>query len=145
MPNLAPILLAEGNADDVLLVRRAFEKARIPNPVVVVQNGQEAVDYLGRSGHYKDPSKSPWPCLMLLASKLPLMDATEVLAWWKEQAHRAALPIIVITSSASPLKLEEFLSLGAVDYRFKPRDFEGLIDMAHELRFGWLERPGTNL
>jgi CheY-like chemotaxis protein len=144
MPNLAPILLAEGNADDVLLVRRAFEKARIPNPVVVVQNGQEAVDYLGRSGLYKDPRESPWPCLMLLASKLPLMDATEVLAWWKEQAHRAALPIIVITSSASPLKLEEFLSLGAVDYRFKPRDFEGLIDMAHELRFGWLERPGTS-
>jgi CheY-like chemotaxis protein len=120
MPNLAPILLAEGNADDVLLVRRAFEKARIPNPVVVVQNGQEAVDYLGRSGLYQDPRESPWPCLMLLASKLPLMDATEVLAWWKQQAHRAALPIIVITSSASPLKLEEFLSLRAVDYRFKP-------------------------
>ena len=139
MPNLAPILLAEGNADDVLLVRRAFEKARIPNPVVVVQNGQEAVEYLGRSGHYKDASLSTWPCLMLLASKLPLMDATEVLSWWKKQKHSAELPIIVITSSASPSKIEELMSLGAADYRFKPRDFDGLLDLAQELRFGWLD------
>lgn len=142
MPNHAPILLAEGNPDDVLLVRRAFEKARIPNPVVVVRDGQEAVDYLGRSGLYKDPRQSPWPCLMLLASKLPLMDATEVLTWWKGQKQNAELPIIVITSSASPSKIEEFLSLGAVDYRFKPRDFDGLIDLAHELKFGWLDRRG---
>lgn len=138
MPNLAPILLAEGNADDVLLIRRAFEKARIPNPVVVVQNGQEAIEYLGRSGHYKDASLSPWPCLMLLASKLPLMDATEVLSWWKKQKHSAELPIIVITSSSSPSKIEELMSLGAADYRFKPRDFDGLLDLAQELRFGWL-------
>jgi CheY-like chemotaxis protein len=143
MPNLAPILLAESNANDVLLVRRAFQKARIPNPVIVVQNGQEAVEYLGRSGHYKDPHLSPWPCLMLLASKLPLMDATEVLSWWKNQKHAAELPIIVMTSSANPSKIEELLSLGATDYRFKPRDFEGLLDLAQELRFGWLQKRGV--
>jgi len=143
MPNLAPILLAESNANDVLLVRRAFQKARIPNPVIVVQNGQEAVEYLGRSGLYKDPHSSPWPCLMLLASKLPLMDATEVLSWWKNQKHTAALPIIVMTSSANPSKIEEFLSLGATDYRFKPRDFDGLLDLAQELRFGWLQKRGV--
>jgi CheY-like chemotaxis protein len=145
MPNIAPILLAEGNADDVLLVRRAFEKARIPNPVVVVRNGQEAVEYLGRSGHYTDPQTSPWPCLMLLASQLPLMDAAEVLSWWKKQKHYAELPIIVITSSASPSQIEELISLGAVDYRFKPRDFDGLIDLAQELRFGWLQRPAARV
>jgi CheY-like chemotaxis protein len=138
MPNLAPILLAENNADDVALVRLAFEKARIRNPVVVVQNGQEAIEYLGRN--YKDPKKSPWPCLMLLASKLPLMDATEVLSWWKEKNYEIELPIIVITSSASPSKIDELMSLGAADYRFKPSDFDGLIMMAHELRFGWLEK-----
>jgi CheY-like chemotaxis protein len=141
MPNLAPILLAEGNPNDVLLVRRAFEKARIPNPVVVVSNGQEAVEYLGRSGHYQDPQSSPRPCLMLLASQLPLMDASEVLSWWKKQKHEVELPIIVMTSSASPSKIDELISLGAADYRFKPRDFAGLIDLAQELRFGWLQRP----
>ena len=143
MPNLAPILLAEGNADDVLLVRRAFEKAHIANPVVVVRDGQEAVEYLGRSGHYQDPLSSPWPCLMLLASKLPLMDAAEVFTWWKNQKHTADLPIIVITSSASPSKIDELMSLGATDYRFRPRDFDGLIDLAQELRFGWLQGPAA--
>jgi CheY-like chemotaxis protein len=143
MLDLAPILLAEGNADDVLLVRRAFEKAHIPNPVVVVQNGQEAVEYLGRTGHYKDPLCSPWPCLMLLASKLPLMDAAEVLTWWKRHKHSTELPIIVMTSSASPSKIDELMQLGAADYRFKPRDLDGLIDLAQELRFGWLQRQAT--
>lgn len=145
MPKLAPILLAEGNANDVLLVRRAFQKAHIPNPVVVVSNGQEAVEYLGRSGHYQDPQASPWPCLMLLASQLPLMDASEVLTWWKKQKHDAELPIIIMTSSASPSKIHELISLGAADYRFKPRDFAGLIDLAQELRFGWLQRPAARV
>jgi two-component system response regulator len=140
MPNLSPILLAESNANDVVLLRRAFEKVRIANPLVVVQDGRQAIEYLGRSGRYKDPLKYDWPCLMLLALKLPFLDGTEVLSWWKEYHHVSELPIIVLTSSASPSKIEEILSLGAIDYRFKPRDFDGLVDLAHELRFGWLEK-----
>ena len=77
---------------------------------------------------------------MLLALKLPWVDGTEVLSWWKENNRHDELPIIVLTSSASPSKIKEILSLGAADYRFKPRDFDGLVDLAHELRFGWLER-----
>ncbi len=139
MPNNAPILLAESNANDVLLLRCAFEKVRIRNPLVIVQDGRQAIEYLGRTGRYKDPLKYDWPCLMLLALKLPLMDGTEVLSWRKEH-HHCELPIIVLTSSASPSKIQEILSLGAADYRFKPRDFDGLLDLAHELRFGWLDK-----
>ena len=140
MPNLAPVLLAESDVNDVVLLRRAFEKVRIPNPLLVVQDGRQAIEYLGRQGRYADPLKYPWPCLMLLALKLRLVDGTEVLWWWKDHNRGEELPVIVLTSSASPSKIQEILSLGAMDYRFKPRDFDGLVDLAHELRFGWLEK-----
>ena len=145
MPNPTPVLLAESDANDVLLLRRAFENVRIPNPLVVVHDGRQAIEYLGRTGKYKDSFKYAWPCLMLLALKLPLVDGTEVLSWWKEYNRHDELPIIVLTSSASPSKIKEILSLGAADYRFKPRDFDGLIDLAHELRFGWLERHAVHV
>jgi CheY-like chemotaxis protein len=140
MPNLAPVLLAESDGNDIVLLRRAFEKVRIPNPLIVLQDGRQVIEYLGRHGRYRDPLKYPWPCLMLLALRLRLMDGTEVLSWWKDQQHSRELPIIVLTCSASPSKIEQIMSLGATDYRFRPRDFDGLIDLAQELRFGWVER-----
>jgi CheY-like chemotaxis protein len=145
MPNLAPVLLAESDANDVALLRRAFEKVRIPNPLLVVHDGRQAIEYLGRRGRYKDPLKYPWPCLMLLALKLRLMDGAEVLSWWKEHEHIHELPIIVLTSLASPSRIEQIMSLGATDYRFRPRDFDGLIDLVQELRFGWVERRALSV
>src|SRR5437763_6316114 len=112
MPNPTPVLLAESDANDVLLLRRAFENVRIANPLVVVRDGRQAVEYLGRTGRYRDARKYPWPCLMLLALKLPWVDGTEVLSWWKENNRHDELPIIVLTSSASPSKIKEILSLG---------------------------------
>ena len=139
MPKLAPILLAESEPNDALLLRRAFAKVRIPNPLMVVEDGQQAIDYLGRKGPYKDTVEFPWPSLMLLSLRLPLLDGKEVLSWWKNHNCGIELPIIVITSIASPSQIEEIMSLGAADYRFKPRDFDELVGLAHELRFGWIE------
>jgi CheY-like chemotaxis protein len=140
MQKHAPTLLAESDADDIELLRRAFEKARITNPVIVVKDGQEAIDYLAHRGNYQDRHKYPSPCLMLLDLKMPRVDGTEVLTWWKDHNHHSNLPIIVLTSSANPSKIEELMRLGATDYRSKPHDFDGLIAMAQELRFGWIEK-----
>jgi len=76
MPNLAPVLLAESDADDVLLLRHAFEKVRIPNPLMVVQDGQQAIEYLGRRGRFQDPQEYPSPCLMLLTLNLRFKNGT---------------------------------------------------------------------
>jgi len=141
MLNPAPVLLAESDPCDILLLRRAFDRARISNPLIVVRNGQQAIDYLAREGVFADRHKYPWPCLMLLDLKMPLVDGTQVLAWRKEHHHNGGLPIIVLTSLASPAKIQEIMDLGAADYRFKPMDFDGLVLMAQELRFSWLEKP----
>jgi CheY-like chemotaxis protein len=145
MPNLAPVLLAESDVNDVVLLRRAFEKVRIANPLVVVQDGRQAIEYLGRNGRYQDPLKYPRPCLMLLALKLRLIDNRQIIAVMVLLPPPQNLCSIVLTSSASPSKIREILSLGAMDYRFKPRDFDGLVDLAHELRFGCLEKHAVQV
>src|SRR5262249_19524026 len=139
-PTLPPILLAESDVNYALSLRRAFETVRISNPLMIVHDGQQAIDFLGRRGRYADPLIYPWHCLMLLSLKVPVKDGTEVLSWWQLHDQEDELPIIVLTAAASASKIEEIIELGAVDYRFQPRDLDGLIVLAHELRFGWVEQ-----
>ncbi len=133
-----PILLAESDPNDVALLRRAFEKAGVHHPLIVVDNGKDAIDYLDRKGAYSDAEKYPWPCLMLLDLNMPLVDGMEVLAWRQRQQHPRELPIIVLTGSVSESEVQKVLALGATDWRHKPHDFEDLIVLCQELRFRWL-------
>ncbi len=66
-----PILLVEDNADDQMLIRRAFSKARLSNSLHVVSNGNAAVAYLAGEGQYADLERHPLPCVVLLDLKLP--------------------------------------------------------------------------
>ncbi len=133
-----PILLAESDPHDVELLRRAFAKAGVQRPLIVVDNGKDAIDYLDRKGAYSDAEKYPWPCLMLLDLNMPLVDGMEVLAWRQRQQHPRELPIIVLTGSVSESEVQKVLALGATDWRHKPHDFEDLIVLCQELRFRWL-------
>jgi len=81
MTCLVPILLAEDNDDDVSLMRRAFERARILNPLVVVSDGEQAIAYLKGEGIYKNRAEYPLPNLLLLDIRMPKKDGFEVLRW----------------------------------------------------------------
>jgi len=69
--------MAEDNQDDILITQRAWKKGQIKNPLHVVRNGEEAIDFLYKKGRYKD---APTPSLMLLDLKMPKMDGFEVLS-----------------------------------------------------------------
>ncbi len=71
------ILLVEDNEDDVFLFRFALESGRITNPVQVVMDGQEAMDYLAGAGKYADRAKFPLPVIVFLDLKLPYADGFE--------------------------------------------------------------------
>src|SRR5262249_6387246 len=73
-----PILLVEDNADDEALTLRAFAKNKITNPVTVVRDGAEALDYLFRAGAYAGVTTER-PQVVLLDLKLPKIDGIEVL------------------------------------------------------------------
>src|SRR5689334_14240303 len=93
------ILVVEDNADDVLLIERAFNKAKLANRLHFVDNGDKAVQYLSGVGPYADRSLHPPPTMMLLDLKLPRRSGFEVLEWVRGHPQLRVLPVVVLTSS----------------------------------------------
>src|SRR5438874_11348590 len=94
-----PILLVEDDKNDVFFLRYAFEAAAIPNPLKVVEDGQQAIDYFAGKGKYGNRARFPFPCLVLLDLKLPVKMGLDVLRWVNEQPSLKTLLILVLTSS----------------------------------------------
>ena len=134
------ILVVDDDDNDVLLLRRAFENAKVSSQLVVVRNGQEAIDYLSGQGKYRDRAAHPWPTLMLLDLRMPLLDGFDVLSWWREQERERDLPIIVMSSSSLESDIKRAMDLGATAYRVKPSDFHYLVAVARELGEKWLKQ-----
>src|SRR6476619_2979181 len=95
----AAILVVEDDPDDVFLIRRAFEKSGITNPIEVVEDGEQAIAYLSGRGEYADRAKHPIPALMLLDLKLPRIPGLSVLAWLRKQPALGRLSVVVLTAS----------------------------------------------
>lgn len=117
-----PILLAEDNPDDVLLIRLGFKKAGCDRPVIVVSDGEQALNYLKGEGQYEDRARFPVPCLLLLDLRLPRIDGFEVLAWVRSKPQWKCLPIIVLTTSHYGKDIERAYDLGANSFLTKPTD-----------------------
>jgi len=124
VPETRPILLVEDREDDVFLVRRAFEKAYLLNPLQVVRNGEEAVAYLKGEGTYANRAGYPLPSLILLDLKLPGMDGFDVLRWIRQEPNFGSLPVIVLTSSEQIRDVNRAYQLGANSFLVKPTDFQ---------------------
>src|SRR5215468_4934526 len=99
MGDEAVILLVEDREDDIILIKKAFQEARLVNPVQTVRNGEEAIDYLNGAGKYRNRAEFPLPELVLLDLKMPRIDGFEVLRWVRAQSSLKALRIVVLTSS----------------------------------------------
>ncbi len=134
-----PILLAEDDKNDVYLMQRAFQKASISNPLYLVSDGREVVDYLEGNGRFSDRQKNPMPGLLLLDLKMPLMDGFDVLAWLRTHAQFDTLPVVVLTTSRLPEDITKSLNLGVYDYRIKPSAFEDLVRLLDDVRKCWLD------
>jgi CheY-like chemotaxis protein len=133
------ILLVEDNKDDVFLMKRALQSARIVNPVIVVETGQEAMDYLSGAGKFADRDSYPMPVLVFLDLKLPFIFGHEVLAWIRRQKQFESLVVIVLTSSNEASDLSRCYSLGANSYLVKPPTPEQFEALAKAFKWQWLE------
>ena len=138
-----PILLVEDNYNDVLLIRRAFRKAKISPPMSIVADGDEAVAYLSREGQYADTESFPVPLLILLDLKLPRRSGLEVLAWLRQQPELRRLLVVVLTSSKESSDLAKAYDLGVNSYLVKPVKFQDFVSLIELLDAYWFKTNQT--
>src|SRR5437879_5785292 len=138
LPEQAVILLVEDRDDDVYLVRRALDRAKVPNPFFVVRDGEEAVGYLEGTGKYHNRDEYPVPDIVLLDLKLPRMDGYEVLRYIRSKPELRSLRIIVLTSSEDLADVNKAYDLGANSFLVKPLEFDNYTAMMRTLSSFWL-------
>ena len=133
------LLLVEDNEDDVFLMKRALKGAQVINPLHVVEDGQEAVNYLAGAGKFADRAAYPLPAVVFLDLKLPYISGHDVLAWIRRQKELESLVVIVLTSSNEASDLSRCYALGANSYVVKPPSPEQLEELANAFKWYWLE------
>jgi len=132
------ILLVEDNPSDVDLTKRAFEKRNLVNTLVVVRDGQEALDYLFGVGAYAGRDVADVPACILLDLKLPKVDGVTVLQTIKSDARTRMIPVVVLTSSNEPRDIKACYGLGTNSYIRKPVDFDEFVEAVSHLGLYWL-------
>lgn len=132
------ILLVEDNRDDVLLTKRALEKANIANQVDIANDGLEALDYLRGEGKYSDRDTSKQPVVILLDLKMPRMGGLEFLKTIRSSDEFKLLPAVILTSSREEQDIIESYNLGANSYIQKPVDFDQFVKAVQTLGLYWL-------
>jgi len=132
------LMVVEDDTGEVLLIQRAFEKARVVSPVQIISDGEEAVAYLSGQGKYADRQVYPLPSLLILDLKLPRRSGFEVLQWLRAQPGLKRLPVVVLTASALISDINRAYDLGVNSYLVKPVRLEELKSMVELVYLYWL-------
>ena len=132
------ILLVEDNPDDEELTLRALARNNIGNQVVVVRDGQDAIDWLEATGPYASRDVNDVPALVLLDLKLPKIDGLEVLRRLRANPRTAIVPVVILTSSKEDRDRASGYQGGANSYVQKPVDFSSFVDAVRQLGMYWL-------
>jgi len=131
------ILMAEDNEHDVIATRRAWKKNYVANPLYIVRDGEECLDFLFHRGKYSEPESSPRPGILLLDIKMPKMDGLTVLKHIREDANLHRLPVIVLTTSREEEDRFRSYDLGANAYIVKPVGFENFASAVKAIHLFW--------
>jgi CheY-like chemotaxis protein len=125
-----PILLVEDDRVDVMTVMRALKEIHVVNPVVHVEHGEAALEYL------RDPG-STRPCIILLDLNMPIMNGIEFLKEVKQDPRLRAIPVVVLTTSEEqPDKIRSF-EFGVAGYMAKPVDYRNFVETIRAVDMYW--------
>jgi CheY-like chemotaxis protein len=138
--NFKNILLADDSPDDVFLIKSAFKKGGFRDPIYVVANGEQALQYLKGEGLYADRREYPIPHLLLLDLNMPRLNGFEVLSWIRGRQEWMCLPVIVLTTSFYGPEIKRAYDLGANSFITKPPEFSHLVASLKEFGEHWLRR-----
>jgi CheY-like chemotaxis protein len=131
------VLHVEDDANDVLLVQRAFRKSSAPATLNAVSDGDKAIAYLSGVEEFANREKFPLPHLVLLDLKMPRKSGLEVLAWIRGQPALRRLVVVVFTSSKHDQDINKAYELGANSYLVKPVGFDALFETVKSVTHYW--------
>lgn len=128
------ILLVEDNPADVRLTVEGLREGRIANNLSSVMDGDSAVEFLQRTGRYRD---APRPDLILLDLNLPGLDGRSVLKFVKEDPQLKIIPVVIITSSDAESDIIKSYEAHANCFISKPIDFQGFCHVIQSIENFW--------
>jgi CheY-like chemotaxis protein len=135
---LKRILLVEDNQKDVDLALAALAENELADEVVVVRDGEQALDYLYQRGNFRLRARGN-PAVVLLDLKLPKVTGLEVLTQIKSDPQLKMIPVVMLTSSREEADLASSYQRGVNAYVVKPVTFSRFVDALRELGAFWAE------
>ena len=137
MTTFRPILLVDDSADDLTLILRSLKKSNITNPVLVANDGVEALDYLFGTGARAEAGPLQ-PSVVLLDMKMPRLDGLDVLERIRSDPATRRTPVVILTSSNEEQDVLRSYDLGANSYVRKPIDFNEFAEAIAKLGLYWV-------
>jgi CheY-like chemotaxis protein len=133
---LKPILLVEDDARDLELTLIALERSQLANEVIVVRDGEQALDYLKRTGDHAGRNEGN-PAVILLDLKLPKVNGLEVLQSVRATESLRSVPVVMLTSSHEETDVLRSYELGVNAYVVKPVEFNQFVSAIADLGVFW--------
>ncbi|WP_017720186.1 response regulator [Kamptonema formosum] len=131
--------MIEDSDEDFAAIVRIMRKSSIDIPLYRCTDGDQALDFLYRTGEYADPTIAPRPSLILLDLNLPGTDGREVIQEIKQDEILKIIPVVVFTTSSNPKDIQTCYRNGANAYIVKPIDLDKLRKTVRLLIDYWFE------
>jgi two-component system response regulator len=136
--NQRTIVLIEDNQSDAELAKRVLKKIGNTDPIVHLEDGQDALNYFFNRDKYEVSKQENTPALVLLDLKLPIIDGIEVLKQLRSNPLTKNLIIVALTSSVEETDVQKTYDLGVNSYIKKPVDYNTFIEIMKQIRNYWL-------
>ena len=133
----SPILIAEDDPDDRLLILEALEENKLASNIRFVEDGEELMNYLLQTGKYTESTDSPRPSLILLDLNMPKKDGREALKEIKNIPTLKQIPVVVLSTSQSYEDISYSYSVGGNSYIAKPTSYKNLVEVMKSLGEFW--------
>lgn len=137
------ILIIDDDPNDVLLLRKALTRAEIHDPVQVVTDGFQAIQYLSGEGMYGNREQFPFPSVVFTDLKMPRINGFEVLQWLRKHPDCSVIPVMVLSASKIDADIKRAYQLGANAYLAKPSSMKELVEAVKTAYSFWAhcEKP----
>ena len=131
------VLIVEDNPQDEMLMLRALRLANLANPIEVVRDGQQALDYLFAQGDFAARTGG-MPAVVMLDIGLPRLSGLQVLECLRADPRTRLLPVVILTSSDEERDRLQSYENGANSFVRKPLEFAELAETVARLGIYWL-------